>query len=392
MVIATGLLGADLPGIISGTSGDDFMDGRGGDDFLFGNGGNDHMLGGTGNDRLDGGKGNDILDGGTGNDILTGGDGRDTFVFAPMTRNTPGSGNDVVTDFVHGQDHLDFRAFDTSFRDLKTEDGHGEHGQEHHAEDDDRITMHVDGHDTVLEFAGGSVRIMGITHLHADDFFFEKSSSSFTGTVAGLSGQDAIDSVDTGFGANSTLGYSGNPENSGGTLPVGDGVHMANIALLGSYMALELCGCKRRPGRNADQRSSAGFHPHPHRDAAACITTPYNSSSRKQRSPARCRVTNTAPGAPLRTFFEAVEAARMRFRPILMTSFAFILGVVSLVLASGAGASARKSIGIAVSSGMLASTCLAVLFVPSFFVVVRRWEEWLAGRRLKAAEAAAVQA
>src|ERR1700730_4677600 len=237
MVIATGLLGADLPGIISGTSGDDFMDGRGGDDFLFGNGGNDHMLGGTGNDRLDGGEGNDVLDGGPGDDILTGGKGHDTFVFAPMTRNTPGSGNDVVTDFVHGQDHLDLRAFDTSFRDLKTEDGHGEHGQGHHAEDDDRITMHVDGHDTVLEFAGGSVRITGVTQLHADDFFFEKSSSSFTGTVAGLSGQDAIDFVGTGFGANSTPGSSGNAGNSGGTLPVGDGVHMANIALLGSYMA-----------------------------------------------------------------------------------------------------------------------------------------------------------
>ena len=62
----------------------------------------------------------------------------------------------------------------------------------------------------------------------------------------------------------------------------------------------------------------------------------------------------------------AVEAARVRFRPILMTSFAFILGVLPLVLASGAGASARKSLGITVFSGMIASTCLAVLFVPSY--------------------------
>ena len=77
----------------------------------------------------------------------------------------------------------------------------------------------------------------------------------------------------------------------------------------------------------------------------------------------------------------AVEAARARFRPILMTSFAFILGVVPLVLATGAGASARKSIGITVFSGMLASTCLAVLFVPSLFVVLQRFEEWLKGRR-----------
>jgi hydrophobic/amphiphilic exporter-1 (mainly G- bacteria), HAE1 family len=71
----------------------------------------------------------------------------------------------------------------------------------------------------------------------------------------------------------------------------------------------------------------------------------------------------------------AVEAAHKRFRPIIMTSFAFILGVLPLVLARGAGASARASIGIAVFSGMIASTCLAVLFVPSFFVVLQRWQE-----------------
>jgi HAE1 family hydrophobic/amphiphilic exporter-1 len=80
----------------------------------------------------------------------------------------------------------------------------------------------------------------------------------------------------------------------------------------------------------------------------------------------------------------AIEAARARFRPILMTSFAFILGVVPLVLATGAGASARKSIGITVFSGMIASTCLAVLFVPTFFVVVQRFENWLAERKKKA--------
>jgi HAE1 family hydrophobic/amphiphilic exporter-1 len=77
----------------------------------------------------------------------------------------------------------------------------------------------------------------------------------------------------------------------------------------------------------------------------------------------------------------AVEAARARFRPILMTSFAFILGVVPLVLATGAGANARASIGITVFTGMLASTCLAVLVVPSFFVVVQRFEEHLAARK-----------
>ena len=81
----------------------------------------------------------------------------------------------------------------------------------------------------------------------------------------------------------------------------------------------------------------------------------------------------------------AVEAARARFRPILMTSFAFILGVVPLVLATGAGANARKSIGITVFSGMLASTCLAVLFVPTFFVVVQRFENWLRERKKRKA-------
>jgi hydrophobic/amphiphilic exporter-1 (mainly G- bacteria), HAE1 family len=85
----------------------------------------------------------------------------------------------------------------------------------------------------------------------------------------------------------------------------------------------------------------------------------------------------------------AIDAARARFRPILMTSFAFILGVVPLVMATGAGASARKSIGITVFSGMLASTCLAVLFVPAFFVVVQRFENWRAERKAKAPAAQA---
>ena len=67
-----------------------------------------------------------------------------------------------------------------------------------------------------------------------------------------------------------------------------------------------------------------------------------------------------------------------------MTSFAFILGMVPLVLASGAGANARISIGITVFSGMIASTCLAVLFVPAFFVIVQRFEEWLAAAQEEA--------
>jgi HAE1 family hydrophobic/amphiphilic exporter-1 len=85
----------------------------------------------------------------------------------------------------------------------------------------------------------------------------------------------------------------------------------------------------------------------------------------------------------------AVDAARLRFRPILMTSFAFILGVLPLVLATGAGANARKSLGISVFSGMIASTCLAVLFVPSFFTLLQRFEEGRKARKAKAPPVAA---
>ncbi|WP_306344430.1 efflux RND transporter permease subunit, partial [Escherichia coli] len=85
------------------------------------------------------------------------------------------------------------------------------------------------------------------------------------------------------------------------------------------------------------------------------------------------------------------DAARARFRPILMTSFAFILGVLPLVIATGAGANARKSIGITVFSGMIASTCLAVLFVPAFFVVVQNFENWRKAKKGKAAGPQAAQ-
>ena len=67
----------------------------------------------------------------------------------------------------------------------------------------------------------------------------------------------------------------------------------------------------------------------------------------------------------------AIEAARLRFRPILMTSLAFILGVVPLVAASGAGAASRHSIGTGVFGGMIAATILSVLFVPLFFMLIR---------------------
>lgn len=74
-------------------------------------------------------------------------------------------------------------------------------------------------------------------------------------------------------------------------------------------------------------------------------------------------------------FEAAVLGAKTRFRPILMTSFAFIMGVLPLVFATGAGANARRSIGVAVCSGMIASTCLAVVFVPVFYVLLESWQD-----------------
>jgi HAE1 family hydrophobic/amphiphilic exporter-1 len=78
----------------------------------------------------------------------------------------------------------------------------------------------------------------------------------------------------------------------------------------------------------------------------------------------------------------AIEAARLRFRPILMTAFAFILGVVPLVIASGAGAYGRRVMGLAVFSGMLVATAIGVLLVPALFVLVERF-----GGRRHAADA-----
>jgi HAE1 family hydrophobic/amphiphilic exporter-1 len=68
----------------------------------------------------------------------------------------------------------------------------------------------------------------------------------------------------------------------------------------------------------------------------------------------------------------AIESASIRLRPILMTSFAFILGVLPLVVAEGAGRISRRSVGTTVFGGMIASTFLNLIFIPVLYVLVRR--------------------
>jgi HAE1 family hydrophobic/amphiphilic exporter-1 len=75
----------------------------------------------------------------------------------------------------------------------------------------------------------------------------------------------------------------------------------------------------------------------------------------------------------------AIEAARLRLRPILMTSIAFILGMVPLVIADGAGAASRQALGTAVFGGMITSTVLAVFFVPAFYVAIQGFIEFING-------------
>jgi multidrug efflux pump len=74
----------------------------------------------------------------------------------------------------------------------------------------------------------------------------------------------------------------------------------------------------------------------------------------------------------MRVIDAALEAARIRIRPILMTSFSFIFGVLPLAISTGAGANSRIAIGTSVIGGMLTATLLAIFYIPLFFVLVRR--------------------
>jgi multidrug efflux pump subunit AcrB len=76
--------------------------------------------------------------------------------------------------------------------------------------------------------------------------------------------------------------------------------------------------------------------------------------------------------AGMNAFDAAIEAAKLRLRPILMTSLAFVFGVLPLAISSGAGAGGQNAIGRAVVGGMLSATIFAIFFVPMFFVVICR--------------------
>jgi multidrug efflux pump len=83
-------------------------------------------------------------------------------------------------------------------------------------------------------------------------------------------------------------------------------------------------------------------------------------------------------------FDSAMEAARLRLRPILMTSIAFIAGVAPLAVATGAGAASQNDIGTGVMGGMFTATVLAIFLVPLFFVLVTRGKQRLASRGARA--------
>src|SRR5699024_1218343 len=79
----------------------------------------------------------------------------------------------------------------------------------------------------------------------------------------------------------------------------------------------------------------------------------------------------------------ALNALRLRFRPIIMTSLAFILGVLPLAIATGASEASRPAIGTVVIGGMLAATFLATMFVPMFCEIIERMSDWVTDRNRK---------
>ena len=87
----------------------------------------------------------------------------------------------------------------------------------------------------------------------------------------------------------------------------------------------------------------------------------------------------------------AIGAARLRFRPVAMTSFAFILGLLPLVIAQGAGAASRRAVGTPVFGGMLAAALFGIFVIPMLYVVFQRLRERFGRTSTAAGEAMAVE-
>ena len=77
----------------------------------------------------------------------------------------------------------------------------------------------------------------------------------------------------------------------------------------------------------------------------------------------------------------AIGAAKLRFRPIIMTSLAFSIGVLPLAISTGAGSASRHAIGTGVIGGMMAATFIAIFFIPLFWSYIARFGEWLKKRK-----------
>ena len=82
----------------------------------------------------------------------------------------------------------------------------------------------------------------------------------------------------------------------------------------------------------------------------------------------------------------AIEGARLRFRPVMMTSFAFIFGLLPLVVATGAGMASRRAVGTPVFAGMIAAACVGIFIIPMLFVVFQRMRERVSRPRAAAQE------
>jgi Ca2+-binding RTX toxin-like protein len=152
---------------IDGEDGDDKLDGNSGRDDLDGGAGADNMAGGDDSDRLWGGSGNDVLRGGRGADHLHGGSGRDVFVFKTVAEGGLGQFDDVIADFVRGQDRIDLRDFDLDYigRGRFAGEGDGELRLENFT-GGVRVLADVDGNGT----ADFSMEVNGVSFLSSSDF------------------------------------------------------------------------------------------------------------------------------------------------------------------------------------------------------------------------------